>query len=536
MSDPENKNPEDGANVNLGTSQEIPASNTVSDDVPVTDSPYDANPENIDLTDAANVSPDSDFDHTIDDGLDPVDIPLNDPADMLLDEEEFGEDAFYDEDMEDIDAFSSEWDESDEDNSESDVFSTTDNKQSVIQTIANNKAIKFGAIGIGGLAAVSAIYIFALGGGAPTPAQQSGPSTAQSGNNNQAVQAALNNNRQENVQPVSLFDSLDNLPSPDPVPGKIEQTSDGQDLGDVFSILEDNMPDNAPDNLATNNDSTMTASGDLNDFALPMPTPISANMPEPQSLDTPQINQTTQTTQNIMGTGMPDANASPNDGFNVFDMAENMDTIDTSDIDPIGTMTSNDTALPNVANDMPDSSNITPTDNTPSINANIPSADLSGIEDQLAKLNNRMDDMGSRIKDLENNKGSSSIASSPDLSRIESTLKRLERRIEDLGKNNNVVASRAPQTSTAPATRNVQPASTPKATAPKKPAASTRLNARNWALRGASPDQAFLAKKSGGSVQTVRVGDRVAGLGTIRFIGIEKGEWVVKTTGGNIRQ
>lgn len=55
-------------------------------------------------------------------------------------------------------------------------------------------------------------------------------------------------------------------------------------------------------------------------------------------------------------------------------------------------------------------------------------------------------------------------------------------------------------------------------------------------LRGASNGQAVIAQKGTQNLQTVTVGSVVRGLGTIRSIAIENGQWVVRGTDGIVRQ
>ena len=58
----------------------------------------------------------------------------------------------------------------------------------------------------------------------------------------------------------------------------------------------------------------------------------------------------------------------------------------------------------------------------------------------------------------------------------------------------------------------------------------------SWDLRGAQPGQAMLAKRGGGDIRTVGVGDSLPGLGRILSIEQSARGWVVKGTQGQVSQ
>jgi len=57
-----------------------------------------------------------------------------------------------------------------------------------------------------------------------------------------------------------------------------------------------------------------------------------------------------------------------------------------------------------------------------------------------------------------------------------------------------------------------------------------------YELRGASNGQAVIAQKGTQNLQTVTIGTIVRGLGNIKSIAIENGQWVVRGTSGTVRQ
>ena len=57
-----------------------------------------------------------------------------------------------------------------------------------------------------------------------------------------------------------------------------------------------------------------------------------------------------------------------------------------------------------------------------------------------------------------------------------------------------------------------------------------------YELRGASNGQAVIAQRGTQNLQTVNVGSVVRGLGTIRSIALENGQWVIRGTSGTVRQ
>lgn len=60
--------------------------------------------------------------------------------------------------------------------------------------------------------------------------------------------------------------------------------------------------------------------------------------------------------------------------------------------------------------------------------------------------------------------------------------------------------------------------------------------APSWTLKSAKPGMAVLYDKRTGDVKTVGVGDRVAGIGTVKSVSQINGRWVVQGSSGQVRQ
>lgn len=574
MTDDNNKNPEE-QNDTLNEQDVFETPNNLSMDMgeplPENDGFEDLN----DLQDIQELAPDSgDFaqDYIENDTL-ADDGSYEEITDTAAFTDELGED--FDADMGDMDfnddaaAFADEWNddsgESDFDFSEEDSEGNPAIAASPLASLLENKAVKFGGMGIGGLVAVAAIYFFVLDGGAGTSTQAPQPqqqaSTApQQANNNPAI-AALNAPQvNDGDNSLSIFADLDNIPEPNKVDGvsAADRDDDGQD---IFSLMNNrpepqatknnaasnstvnaavtgepqDMPVPQPTTVAQTQTPTATNFGSDTEFeALPMPTPISSETimesPKPgHALDTPS------TADNQSFDIIADMGDSSGDPFAELGITDGVDALD-----PVDTTTVQDGVI---AIDTPASSVPQP-NKQPHATAQVASVDMGGISEQLSRLNNRLDDMNNRIEKLE--RGNKNSSNNSDMARIEKMIKRLENRIEDLASNKQVMASNNAVRSSSRSSEKTSHARVKKASidtkaapAPKKSTSSAKAKTSNisrWSLRGAGPNQAFIAKKGSSDIKTVHVGEKVSGLGTIKFIGLEKGKWVVKTSNGTIRQ
>lgn len=123
-------------------------------------------------------------------------------------------------------------------------------------------------------------------------------------------------------------------------------------------------------------------------------------------------------------------------------------------------------------------------------------------------------------------------------------LDRLAQQVDALDQRTTTFATelqkRADAPVTAPAIKKPAPKKAPvkaKATTPAKAKpAATRAVSGNWELRSAQPGIAWLGKHGSSEMGRYAVGENVPGLGTVQDVSIEGGRWIVKTTGGTLRQ
>lgn len=166
----------------------------------------------------------------------------------------------------------------------------------------------------------------------------------------------------------------------------------------------------------------------------------------------------------------------------------------------------------------------------------VPAQSVAVDNTAISALNDRMDLIMTRIESLadkvENLAESEPVLSAPaqgndeTVARLEKTIQTLEKRMATLADSKPVATKPAPKKSaaTAPVKRKSEKAYVP----PKK--------TTQWELRGASPDEAYVAQKGSQSLRTVRVGNSLDGIGRITSIAVESGRWVVRGTSGIITQ
>lgn len=75
-------------------------------------------------------------------------------------------------------------------------------------------------------------------------------------------------------------------------------------------------------------------------------------------------------------------------------------------------------------------------------------------------------------------------------------------------------------------------------TKPRKAPARTAAKSvtASWELRSAQPGVAWLGKPGSGEMSRFAIGQSVPGLGTVQDVSQEAGRWIVKTSGGTLRQ
>ena len=157
-----------------------------------------------------------------------------------------------------------------------------------------------------------------------------------------------------------------------------------------------------------------------------------------------------------------------------------------------------------------------------------PSIDVTAISSQVETLNTRLNDLASRMDQMMDKLDNEPIMVAPTpapnnavISKLESTIATLEKRVETLSKE----AKKAPVKKRAA-----------KTVAKKKAAPKVSKPKIVWELRGASPDQAYVAQRGTQNLRTIAVGENLDGVGRITSIAIENNRWVVRGTSGIITQ
>jgi|GEM_PF-3362080 len=183
--------------------------------------------------------------------------------------------------------------------------------------------------------------------------------------------------------------------------------------------------------------------------------------------------------------------------------------------------------------------------------------------DEIERINSRIDTMNTQMESfmnrldakLENMSGPTQQTVGTDslgqLNQLQKTLSRLENRIDAMESKSKVMVAPTPApvvtiTETpkpkiiieekAPDVLLPTPEPTKTVTRPKRREPAYVPPKMTYELRGASNGQAVIAQRGTQNLQTVNVGSVVRGLGTIRSIALENGQWVIRGTSGTVRQ
>lgn len=447
---------------------------------------------------------------------DPIEAAMDDELEgaEFIEDGEFSVEEFEDDGLEgaefsefaedDLEGFDDEWSE------EFDGELDDDSDDAFAASSAPSKGNKIGllaGVGVVGLAAIAGgAYYFLMGPGAATQqvAQQKPV------NQQEVAQQAVSPKKEENKDNTSLFNSLEDIPAPT-VSSELVQKNKEQNFdpnADIFSALEGEKIASKPE------------SNDPFD-ALPQPSPIST--------DTSEQSQTDEQWSDFSLPGSP---STPNNDV-APEVSQKQDEPQQDFVDF--------NALPGFSNTMEtdgnkeeDTASVTKTLVPDTVQPETSQQVASATTQETKDLQNQIDQLTSRLDRFEEKLDRAAQAapsgSTAEMKRIEKTLQRLESRIEDLAK--------APKIAQAPVAKSTRTAKS-SSTNIKKAAVRRQSKKRSlsrWALRGASPGQALVSAKGSDEIQTVRVGQKVAGLGTIQFIGVEAGKWVVKTSQGTIKQ
>lgn len=178
-------------------------------------------------------------------------------------------------------------------------------------------------------------------------------------------------------------------------------------------------------------------------------------------------------------------------------------------------------------------------------------AALGEIRQALATLSTGMQSMQAEMAELKLSQAaiaeSSSSSDTVNSSDVMTAIQSVNDKVSALSSRLNTLED---QVSTVRAERNAPPApvETPRPqqpaaaimpnTATPAPAASASVPAAraSWILRAAQPGRAWLAQSGSSNIIAVAVGDNVPGLGIIRSVTYEGGEWIVRGTTGTVRQ
>jgi len=154
---------------------------------------------------------------------------------------------------------------------------------------------------------------------------------------------------------------------------------------------------------------------------------------------------------------------------------------------------------------------------------------MQAINDRMDAIMDRLDGLAKQVDTVANSEpvltpAAPQESKGADISALEQTIANLEKKVSDLSKQKSASAKAAPipRKITTPRTAYKAPAKV--APTPK------------WELRGASPQEAYVAEVGTQNLRTVSVGDSLNGVGRIQSIGQENGRWVVRGTSGRIYQ
>jgi hypothetical protein len=150
------------------------------------------------------------------------------------------------------------------------------------------------------------------------------------------------------------------------------------------------------------------------------------------------------------------------------------------------------------------------------------------------KLVEKMDQILSRMDKLEGDIDALKQEKSPDIGELEQNISLLK---EELSSIRSVAKDDPSEPKRIVTPKKASAASSQKITKPAK-AASPKKTASlvQWELRAAQPGRAWVSKSGERDMQSVEVGQSLAGIGTISAISYQNGRWLVQGSMGQIRQ
>lgn len=343
-------------------------------------------------------------------------------------------------------------------------------------------------------------------------AQPSSTSTTEQNNN--LAQQALSTQNDPSTSPLGFLGNPDSLANEENTKEIEKQENANQDL---FSVLETppNYEENIEDILSTLKQPTPPTQNQVEETITnntqTLPTPADAVKENTDSIDMalPAINEVNAPEK--MDNPVAEANST-----NVVAIDVSEQTLQ-DNVSPVVENTTTET--PVEIEDQISESSPSPA----------PSEETITLRSQVNELSSKITEMNSRIEELTNELEAEKqkeddivLAPAPTpatyvadekMAKMAKTIATLEKRVTALSK------AKA-QTKTSPR---------PKVTMAPKPKIV-------WELRGASPNQAYVAQKGTQNLRTISAGDSLEGIGRIKSIAIENNRWVVRGTSGKIVQ
>lgn len=164
---------------------------------------------------------------------------------------------------------------------------------------------------------------------------------------------------------------------------------------------------------------------------------------------------------------------------------------------------------------------------------------LAEMEAQVQTLSQELQQV--RSAPVSTSTDTTSGISAGELQGLNEKLDRLTQQVDALDQRTTTFATElqkradAPQERVAEIAKPAKPKPAPRKAAPKKPAPRA-TSAGGWELRSAQPGVAWLGRLGASEMGRYAVGQNVPGLGTVQAVTQENGRWIVKTTGGTLRQ
>lgn len=161
---------------------------------------------------------------------------------------------------------------------------------------------------------------------------------------------------------------------------------------------------------------------------------------------------------------------------------------------------------------------------------------LGEMETQIRALTGELQSVKSAAPATTTDSGVSSDA----MKTLNEKLDRLTQQVDALDQRTTTFATELQNRANEPvaAVAKTTPAPAKKAAAkpaPRRPTAAPS-SVGGWELRSAQPGAAWMGRRGANEMNRYAVGQAVPGLGTIQSVTQEGGQWVVRTTGGTLRQ